>query len=155
MTNTTEAIKALREETGVSVIQCKQALEEADGDMDKAREILKAKGAAIASKKADRALGAGVVASYTHGTGTIGSMVELLCETDFVAKNEDFVALARDIAMQVSATDQDILDAGTEEFLKQAYIKDPSQTIENLVQGAVQKFGERTELGRIVKFSIE
>lgn len=104
MAVTTEQIKELRESTGVSVMQCKQALEEADGDMDKARIILQKLSSKAASKKADRDLGAGTVASYIHGGGNVGAMVELLCETDFVSKNETFQTLARDIAMQIAAT---------------------------------------------------
>jgi elongation factor Ts len=100
---TTELIKELREATGVSVMQCKKALEEAGGDLKKAEVILKKHSAASAEKKADRSLGAGAIGSYTHD-GTIGAMVLLSCETDFVAKNPEFGALAREVAMQVAAT---------------------------------------------------
>lgn len=99
-----EQVKALRDETGVAVMQCKKALEEAGGDMDKARMALRKKSGELAAKKGDRALGSGVVAAYIHGdAGSIGAMVELSCETDFVAKNEDFKKLAYDIAMHVAA----------------------------------------------------
>jgi elongation factor Ts len=101
---TTEIIKALRERTGVSVMQCKKALEEAGGDLAKAEVILKKHSAASAEKKADRTLGAGIIGWYVHD-GSIGAMVILSCESDFVAKNPEFGALARDIAMQVAATD--------------------------------------------------
>lgn len=104
MAITTEEIKKLRDATGVSVMQCKKALEESGGDMDKALLILKKKSADIAAKKGDRALGAGTVASYIHANGASGAIVLLSCETDFVAKNEEFKALAYDIAMQVAAT---------------------------------------------------
>lgn len=100
---TTEEIKALRDETGVSVMQCKKALEEAGGDMEKAKVILRKHSAAIASKKADRELGAGICAAYTHAGGQVLAAVVLGCETDFVSKNEEFGALARDIAMHVAA----------------------------------------------------
>ncbi len=101
---TTESIKQLREMTGgVSVMQCKKALEEAEGDLEKAVVILKKDSAASAEKKADRDLAAGAIGSYTH-EGAIGAMVLLSCETDFVAKNPEFVALARELAMQVAAT---------------------------------------------------
>ena len=99
-----DQIKELRDETGVAVMQCKKALEDAGGDMDKARMALRKKSGEIAAKKGDRTLGAGVVASYIHGNNTVGSMVELACETDFVAKNEDFKKLAYEIAMHVAAT---------------------------------------------------
>lgn len=100
---TTDTIKQLRDATGVSVMQCKKALEEAGGDMEKALVILKKKSADIASKKADRTFGAGTVAAYIHGNGSVGALVELVTETDFVAKNEEFKTLARDIAMHVAA----------------------------------------------------
>lgn len=100
---TTEIIKELREMTGVSVMQCKKALQEAGGDLAKAEVILKKHSAASAEKKADRSLGAGAVGSYIHD-GAVGAMVLLACETDFVAKNPEFVALARELAMQVAAT---------------------------------------------------
>lgn len=193
MAVTTEQIKELRESTGVSVMQCKQALEEADGDMDKARIILQKLSSKAASKKADRDLGAGTVASYIHGAGTVGAMVELLCETDFVSKNETFQTLARDIAMQVAATspvyvraseiDEVAQQKATEVFqaeivdkpaemqakilegklanyfkekvlLNQEFIKDPSKTIEVLLQEGTQKLGERIEIGRIARFSV-
>lgn len=193
---TTENIKALREKTGVSVMQCKKALEEADGDMEKATILLHKLSSAAAEKKADRELGAGTVASYTHTSGTVGAMVEFLCETDFVAKNEEFKALAYDIAMHVAATNPVYLsmdDVTDEErtkardafrkeveesdkpedikekmlegkianylkekvLLEQAFIKDPNMTIGALVDGAVQKFGEKTQLGRFARFSID
>jgi elongation factor Ts len=100
---TTDQIKELRDETGVSVMQCKKALEKADGDISKAKILLKKVGSDSAAKKADRALGAGTVASYVHTTGTIGSLLLLGCETDFVARNEDFKHLAYEIAMHVTA----------------------------------------------------
>lgn len=98
-----DVVKALRDKTGVSVMQCKKALEEANGDVDKAEVILRKKSGAAADKKSDRDLGAGVVATYVHD-GSIGSMVLLSCETDFVARNPEFPELARAIAMQIAAT---------------------------------------------------
>lgn len=101
---TTDLIKELRDATGVSVMQCKKALEEAGGDKDKALVILKKKGADAAAKKGDRTLNATQIAAYVHSTGTVGVMVELACETDFVAKNPEFKDMARDIAMHIAAT---------------------------------------------------
>lgn len=98
-----ETLKSLRDETGVSIMQCKKALEEAGGDVEKAKIILRKASAAIASKKADRTLGAGVAAAYTHAGGSVIGAVVLACETDFVSKNEDFGKLAYDIAMHVAA----------------------------------------------------
>lgn len=100
---TTEEIKALRDETGVSVMQCKKALEEAGGDVEKAKVILRKISASIASSKADRTLGAGVAAAYTHAGGSVVGAVVLACETDFVSKNQEFGKLAYDIAMHVAA----------------------------------------------------
>ncbi|MEK7200960.1 MAG: translation elongation factor Ts [Patescibacteria group bacterium] len=148
---TTDQIKELRDETGVSVMQCKKALEEADGDLEKAKIILRKISKQSADKKASRTLGAGAVASYIHGNGSVGAMVELLCETDFVARNEDFKALVRDIAMHITAMDPENL----EELLNQEFIKSPEKIVKNLVEEAVQKFGERTEIGRFARFSIK
>ena len=100
---TTEEIKELRAKTGISVMQCKNALDEAKGDMDKAIALLTKKSGAIAAKKAGRTLGSGVISSYIHGNGSVGVLLELACETDFVAKNEDFKSLAHDIAMHIAA----------------------------------------------------
>jgi elongation factor Ts len=160
---TAELVKELRDKTGISIMQCRKALEEAGGDIQKAIEILQEKSADFASKKSDRTLGSGAVSSYIHATGTIGTMVELLCETDFVAQNEEFKKLARDIAMQVAATSPEFLkaedvpagvDAEGKVLLDQPFVKDPSLTIINLIQKAGQKFGEKIELSRFVRYSI-
>jgi elongation factor Ts len=100
---TTEIVKELRDMTGVSVMQCKRALVEADGDIEKAKVILRKQSAVAASKKADRELGAGIVSAYTHAGGQVVGVVVLRCETDFVSKNEEFGKLAYEIAMQVAA----------------------------------------------------
>ncbi|MEK7179125.1 MAG: elongation factor Ts [Patescibacteria group bacterium] len=175
-------------------MQCKKALEDAGGDIGKALEYLKAKGAEIASKKSERALHAGAIAAYIHGAGSVGSMVHLASETDFVARNEEFRALAHDIAMHVAAMNpeflkkEDISDADksrAEEIFKdeveksgkpeeikkkmlsgkietyfnertlleQAFIKNPDQKIRNLVQNAIQKFGENIEVVSFVRFA--
>lgn len=99
-----DTLKALREKTGLSVMQCKKALEEAGGDVDKAEVILRKKSSSAAEKKSDREFGAGAIGTYVHD-GAIGAMVLLSCETDFVARNPDFPAVAREVAMQVAATD--------------------------------------------------
>jgi len=102
---TSVQLKELRDKTGISVMQCKQALEEAAGDMEKAVIILKKRRAEAADKKSDRELGAGAVGVYVHNTNEVAATVLLACETDFVSKNEEFITLARDIAMHVAATD--------------------------------------------------
>src|SRR3989339_1710511 len=141
---TTEQIKKLREETGLSVMECREALEEALGDKDKAVTLLQKRGAEIAAKKSSRNLGAGVVVSYIHTGETVGVMLELLCETDFVAKNPEFKSVARDISMHIAAMNP----SDTTELLGQPFIKDPSQKISDIISNTVQKFGERTEVGR-------
>lgn len=107
---TTELVKQLRDRTGISVMQCRKALEESEGDIEKAEVLLRKRSAGAAEKKADRELGAGAVGSYLHGT-EIGSMVLLSCETDFVARNDEFPQLAREIAMQVAATNPTYLSS--------------------------------------------
>jgi len=141
---TTELIKTLRDQTGISIMQCKKALEEAEGDMAKALVILSKKSSEIASKKGDRELGSGAVGSYLHSSGTIGAMVLLLSETDFVSKNDEFRALARDIAMHVAATNPEFLssaDIGEEAkatarevFAKEAEGK-PADMMEKIIEG--------------------
>jgi len=101
---TSAQLKELRDKTGISVMQCKKALEEAGGDMEKAIIILKKRSSEAAAKKSDRELGAGAIGAYVHNTNEVSAMVLLACETDFVSKNEEFIALAKEIAMQVAAT---------------------------------------------------
>jgi len=151
MAVTSEQVKELRDKTGVSVMECKKALTEADGDMAKALEILSARAAASVGKKADRELGAGAVASYVHSTGQMGAMILLSSETDFVSKHEEFSVLARDIAMHAAA----MQPATTEELAGQQFIKDPSKTIADLISLATQKFGERIEVSKLAFFSVK
>ena len=141
-----EDIKKLRGETGLSVGQCKSALEESFGDFDKARESLKQKGTLIAAKKSDRELGAGIVKAYVHSTGDMGAMIELLCETDFVAKNEEFGSLAYDIAMQCMALKPRFVTRAQvpeEEMLKMreellVEVKDkPKELQEKIIEGQI------------------
>ena len=150
MAITADMVKELRDATGVSMMECKKALEEAGGDMDRARAVLQERSGVVAQKKADRTLGAGIVASYIHNTGQVGALVLLSCETDFVSKNEEFGALAREIAMHAAAMKPQTI----EELLAQPFIKDESRTIADLVSGAVQKFGERTEVSRLEVVSV-
>ncbi len=190
----TELVKTLRDKTGLSIMQCKKALEEAGGDIDKAIVILKKNSGDIASKKSDRALGSGVVQSYIHGTGSVGAIVELSCETDFVAKNEEFKSLAYDLAMQVAATDPQFLRMeditpeakksaesvfqaevegkpedlkakilegklnsyfGEQTLVEQEFIKNQEVKIKDLISQATQKFGERIEIRRFVRYSTQ
>lgn len=107
----TDDIKKLRAETGVSIMQCRKALEEAGGDIEKAKIVLRKFSSNAASKKADRELGSGVVRSYVHSNNQLGVLVELNCETDFVAKNEEFIKLADDIAMHAAAMSPEFISA--------------------------------------------
>lgn len=147
---TTDQIKELRERTGISIAQCKQALENADGDMVKALNFLKEKGAEIAEKKSSRELKAGVVSSYIHNNGTIGALLQIHSETDFVAKNPEFRSLADDIVMHLAAMGPKTL----EELLAQPFIKDPSLTIDDLIKSFIQKFGERIEVSNFARLSL-
>lgn len=142
-------IKTLRDQTGISVMQCKKALEEAGGDMDKALIILKKKRSEAAEKKSDRELGAGAVGVYVHNTNEVAAMVHLACETDFVAKNEEFVALAREVAMHVAAQNPkyvsqaevpaDALEKAKEVFAGE--IKDkPADMQEKIMDGKLKSY---------------
>lgn len=149
MSASVEDIKALREETGISMQKCKEALEKTNGNIDEARELLKEESGKAAAKKADREFGAGAIFTYTHNTKTIASMIELLCETDFVAKNEVFEELGNSIALHVTAM------SSTEESIRtEGFIKDPETTIETMLAQASQRLGERIDIGRISRFSV-
>jgi elongation factor Ts len=155
----TEIIKELRESTGLSLGEIKKALDASDGDKDKAMAILAEKAKEAAEKKSDRELGAGVIGFYVYGGGNAAALVELSCETDFVSKNEEFKTLANEIAFHVVAMDPTSINnedgAGEETaLLKQSFIKDPSVTIEQKIQAAIQKFGENTQIKRFVRYSI-
>ena len=143
-------VKKIREEMGLGIMEIKAAVEEAMGDEKKAKEILKAQGFKKAEKRAEKETHQGRVETYTHSTGKIGVMVELLCETDFVAKNEDFKKVAHDLCLQVTATNPEKV----EELLEQEFIKDPSVKIKDLVTGLNSKFGENIKLGRFCRFEI-
>lgn len=145
-----QSVKKLREELGLGIMEIKAALEEAEGAEEKAKQILKEKGFKKAEKRAERETHQGRVATYTHSNGKIGVMVELLCETDFVAKNEEFMTVARDLCLQVAAMNPET----PEELLKQEFIKDSSKKVNDLVTALVAKFGENIKVGRICRFEI-
>lgn len=146
---TSSQIKELREKTGISVMQCKKALEEAEGDMDKALIILKKKRSEAADKKSDRELGAGVVGVYVHNTNEVAAMVVLSCETDFVAKNPEFIELANDIALHVTAMnplyitkdeiDQTAMQKAKEVFQSEIADK-PADMQEKIMEGKLQSY---------------
>jgi elongation factor Ts len=148
---TSEQVKRLRQATGVGMMDCKKALEESGGDMEKAIKLLRERGAAMAERRADRATKQGVVEAYIHTGGRIGAMVELNCESDFVAKTEDFRTLARDIAMQVAAMNprviareelkKELVEKEKEIYLNQARNEGKdAATAEKIAQDRVEKF---------------
>ena len=145
-----QQVKSLREKTGLSMADVKKALTEAEGNEAKALEMLAARGGDIAAKKAGRTLNAGIVDSYIHSNRQIGAIVELLCETDFVALTDEFVALAHDIAMHITA----MKPANLEELNQQAFIKNPEQTISSLITSYIAKIGENIQIGRFEVFEI-
>ncbi len=143
-------VAALRKQTGAGVMDAKQALTEAQGDVAKATDLLKARGLDKAAKKADRDTAEGLVHAYVHGDGRIGVLLELLCETDFVARNDDFRTLAKDLTMHVAAADP----ADPKALLAQPFIKDESQTIEQLLQAAIAKLGENIQVKRFTRYQL-
>lgn len=145
-----DTIKKLREETAAGMHDIKNALEEAQGNEDKAKEILRKKGFEKADKKADREIKAGRVFSYVHHNGSIGAMITLGCETDFVAKTDEFQKLGAEIAMQVASMNPESM----EELLKQDYIREPGKTIETLIKEVVAKTGENCQLLDFKRFGI-
>jgi elongation factor Ts len=145
-----DVVKQLRDETGISVLQCKKALEEAEGDVEKAKGILQTLSAASAEKKADRVLGAGAIQTYTHSTNTAAGFVVLMCETDYVARNPEFVATAKDLAMHVCAMQPESLEA----MLEQPFVKDGERTVKTVIDQASQKFGEKVVLSRAERIAL-
>ena len=145
-----DLIKQLRELTGAGIADCRSALDEAGSDLAKAEEIIKAKGLEKAAKKGERETGQGRVFSYVHATGKIGVVVSLLCETDFVAKTDDFVNLGKEICLQIASMEPQSVD----ELLKQEYIRDGSQTIENLIKLVVGKLGENMRIDEFKRLTV-
>ena len=172
-----EDVKKLREFTSLGIMDCKKALEEAEGDFHKALDLLKAKGIQIAQKKSQRTVKEGVIEAYVHLGSKIGSMIELSCETDFVARTDEVKKFARDICMQVAATDplyvkredvppetvhKYIEETGeTEEdfyrkhcLLEQEFIKDVSLTVQDYLTALVSKVGENILIKKFVRFEV-
>jgi len=141
-------IVSLREKTKAGVMDVRKALEESGGDIVKAEEILQKVGAAKAQSKAERPTGSGMIETYTHADGKIGVMVEVACETDFVAKTDEFKTLAHDLALQIAAMDPTSVD----ELLDQEFIKDPTKKIAVLLQETIAKTGENIKVVRFQRF---
>ena len=162
----TDMIKELRAQCGAGIMDCRSALVECEGDMDKALEILKEKGLLKAQKKAEREATQGLIEAYVHTAGRIGAMVELNCETDFVARTDGFKELAHCLAMQVAALDpkfiseEEIPEGGediepqTDCLLSQLYIKDPTKTVQDLIVETIAKVGENIKVSRFARFEL-
>jgi elongation factor Ts len=162
---TAEMVKTLREQCGAGVMDCRNALKTCGGDMEKALEILKEKGLLKAQKKAERATGSGLVECYIHTAGRIGAMVEVNCETDFVARTDEFKELAHALAMQVAAMapvcvakentpegGEPVADEAC--LLLQPYIKDPTKTINDIITETIAKIGENVRVRRFSRFEL-
>ena len=143
----TDDIKKLREQTSAGVLDIKEALDQAKGDVDAALKILKERGASIAAKKASRATGQGLIETYTH-MGRVGAMVEVNCETDFVARNTEFKELAHELGLQVASLDSDKL----EDLLAMELIKEPSKTVQELITEKIAKLGENINIRRFCRY---
>ncbi|MFH1705598.1 MAG: translation elongation factor Ts [Patescibacteria group bacterium] len=145
-----ELVKQLREETGAGVMECKKALERSGGDLAKAKKEIEKMGFAKAAKKANRETSQGYVATYTHSNGKTGVIVEILSESDFVAKNEQFRLFTKNLCLQITAMNPKNID----ELLSQEYIREPEKTIGDLVKETIAKFGENIKIGRFERYEI-
>lgn len=161
----TSMIRELRDKTGAGIMDAKRALEQAGGDSEKAEEILREQGLASAAKRAGRVASEGVIEAYIHSGGRIGAMVELNCETDFVARTDDFKDLAKNLAMQVAAmsprfVDRESVPEGESDvkdedlLMEQDYIREPGMKINDLVKQLGAKTGEKVVVGRIARFEL-
>ena len=161
-----DQVRALREETGAGILECKLALEEYGGDLEKAAEALRQKGFAQAAKRANRATTEGLIESYIHTGGRLGALVELGCETDFVARTPEFKDLAHDIAMQVAAMgpafvseeemeEGDSRPPGQVSLLQQPFIKDNSRLVSEVIQELAAKVGENVKVIRFSRLALE
>lgn len=147
---TPQQIKHLREKSGIGVMECKKALEEAKGNEKKALELLKKSGAMKALKKADRATSQGIIETYSHGNGKIGVLLEINCETDFVARNPEFKEFCHDIAMQIAS----MKPKNIEELKKQEFIKDLDITVDELLTQKIAKIGENIKIKRFTRYEL-
>ena len=194
-TISSDTVRELREKTGVGIMDCKRALADSGGDIEKAIDLLRQKGLSSAAKKASRETKEGVISSYIHGAGKIGVLVEVNCETDFVARNSEFQELVKDIAMQIAASNplwvrredvpadvlekersiykiqamesgkpehvlDKIVEGKVEKFyvdtclLEQSFIKDPSVTINEMIQQKIAKIGENISVKRFTRYQL-
>ncbi len=160
-----ETIKELRNQCGAGVMECRDALLEMEGDVEKALHVLKGKGLLKAAKKADRVTTQGLIEAYIHAGGRIGSLVEVNCETDFVARTDEFKELAHELAMQVAAlspqyiSEEELPEGADIEpqaacLLQQPYIRDPGKTIRDVIVEVIAKVGENIRVSRFSRFEL-
>lgn len=157
----TEMVKQLREKSGAGVMDCKRALSEAHGDIERAMAILREQGLAQVAKRAGREASEGLVEAYIHAGGKIGVLLEINCETDFVARTPEFRALAHDVAMQVAATDPPSVNEEPEEgvpealpLLRQPFIRDSARTVADVIKDTAAKTGENIVVRRFVRYQL-
>ncbi|SRR6056297_483065 len=146
-----DKIKQLRNKTAVSIAECKKALKKTDGNLEKAEEILKQRGEKVSNKRADKEASEGLVDAYIHANGKVGVLLELGCETDFVAKSNDFKELAHELCLQIAALDPEEVK---EDFKEQKWIKDQDKTIEDLLNKYVAKLGEKIVIKKYTRYQI-
>jgi len=150
MTVTADEIKKLREKCGAGVMECRRALEESLGDEKKALAWVKEKGVKIAEEKKERETKHGLIDSYIHNGGKVVSVVEVLCETDFVARNEEFKNFAHELAMQIAAMNPKDIEA----LLKQEYIREPGKTVKDLLTDLIGKIRENIKINRFARYEL-
>ncbi|GAH59901.1 unnamed protein product [marine sediment metagenome] len=143
-------VKQLRDKTNASMMDCKKALTEAKGDGEKALKILQKKGQLIAMKKSGREAEQGIIEAYIHSNKKIGVLLELKCETDFVARNEEFKGLAHDLAMHVAAMDPE----NEKSLLKEPFIKNEEITVKDLIDEKIAKLGENIKIGEFIRYEL-
>ena len=146
---TTNQIKQLRKETGVSIMECKKALEETKGNLEKAKEVLKKWGRGFTEKKKEREVKEGIIESYIHPGKKIGAMVELHCESDFVARSSDFQKLAHELCLQIAA-----MNPKKTSLMSQLWIKDESKTVKELIDECINKLGENIIVKRFIRYQV-
>lgn len=143
-------LKKLRSETEVSLMECKKALEEADGDLEKAKEILRKKGLEFAKAKKERRVGEGIIEAYIHANKKMGALLELRCETDFVARSQDFQRLAHELCLHIAGMSPADIDS----LLEQSFVKDPAKTVRDLIDEYIAKLGENITVERFIRYEI-
>ena len=145
-----QKVKQLRMQTGISLGECQKALDQADNNVEKAKEILKEKGIESVRKKSERKTGAGIIDAYIHPNKRVGVLLDIRCETDFVASNQDFQALAHDILLHIAAIDSKDKEA----LLAEPFVRDESKTINDLIVTKIAKLGENIAVEEFVRFEI-